>query len=143
LQCGHDVDSAVGRVRRAKIGAVQDEVTTADLLTAWREASRAAELAERLARMALETAERADAQALASEEIAALAREAAESATRAADFSTSATSRPRVLPRTSRASQIQAAEQAVVGAHAEQEAKRLYHEAEADARKRHKKDGTE
>jgi hypothetical protein len=47
------------------------------------------------------------------------------------------------MARTSRASQIHDAEQAVVGAHAEQEAKRLYHEAEADARKRHKKDGTE
>jgi hypothetical protein len=93
--------------------------------------------------MALETAERADAQALASEEIAALAREAAESATRAADVATAAASRAGEMARTSRASQIHDAEQAVVGAHAEQEAKRLYHEAEADARKRHKKDGTE
>jgi len=52
---------------------IDEPVTTADLLEAWREATRAADLAERLAKLAAETSERADLSADASEEVAKLA----------------------------------------------------------------------
>jgi multidrug efflux pump subunit AcrA (membrane-fusion protein) len=59
-------------------------VSTSDLLDAWREAMRAAELAERLARLAEAAAEDADESAAASEEIARLAERAAVAAANAA-----------------------------------------------------------
>jgi hypothetical protein len=118
-------------------------VTTAELLTAWREASRAAELAERLAKSALEAATRADANAVSSAEIAALAQQAADSATRAAAVATQAAEMAAELARTSRDTQVHDAEEASAGALAEEEAKRLYHEAEAEARRRHALDGRE
>jgi hypothetical protein len=55
----------------------EEPTTTADLLSFWREATRAAELAERLAGVAAESAERAEMSASASEEIADLAEQAA------------------------------------------------------------------
>ena len=60
-------------------------MTTADLLNAWREATRAAELAERLARLAAEATERADLNAEVAEEVAAMAEQAATSAIAAAE----------------------------------------------------------
>lgn len=68
-------------------------VSTADLLDAWREAMRAAELAERLARLAEATAEDADESAVASEEIAQLAERAAVAATNAAQSARNAAHR--------------------------------------------------
>jgi hypothetical protein len=59
-------------------------VTTADLLEAWREATRAAELAKRLAKLAAETSERADVRAGIAEQLAVMARNAAEAAEQAA-----------------------------------------------------------
>jgi hypothetical protein len=61
-----------------------EPMTTADLLEKWREATRAAELAKRLAESALEAAERADRTALASEEIAQMAERTATAAAEAA-----------------------------------------------------------
>ena len=72
-------------------------VSTADLLDAWREATRAAELAERLARYAEATAEDADESAAATEEIAQLAERAAGAATNAAQSARNAANRTAVL----------------------------------------------
>ena len=63
---------------------LDETVTTADLLDAWREAVRAAELAERLARLASETASQADVNAGAAEEVAVMAEHVAQSASAAA-----------------------------------------------------------
>ena len=62
----------------------EPKVTTSDLLLTWREAARAAQLAERLAMNATEAAEQADGRATVSAEIAQLAEATAESAERAA-----------------------------------------------------------
>ena len=62
-----------------------DDVTRADLLTAWRDATRAAELAERLADVAVEAADQADERELGSVDIAEAAGQAASAAQRAAD----------------------------------------------------------
>jgi len=59
-------------------------VTAPELLDAWRDAARAAELAERLASTALHAADRADGDAATAEELALLAEEAATAAERAA-----------------------------------------------------------
>jgi len=64
-------------------GRVWDE-DPVDLLNAWRDATRAAELAERLATIAAETLARADVRAAESAEIARLAEQAADSAATAA-----------------------------------------------------------
>jgi hypothetical protein len=61
-----------------------DRVTATELLDAWRDALRAAELAERLASSALRAADRADRDAATAEELAVLAEEAATAAERAA-----------------------------------------------------------
>jgi hypothetical protein len=60
-------------------------MSTGDLLEAWRDAVRAAELAERLATAAAQAADDADLRAVASEDLAELAEQAAASAMRAAD----------------------------------------------------------
>src|SRR5690606_15920188 len=61
----------------------QDE--EGELLNAWRDATRAAELAQRLATSAADALARADVQATESAEIARLAEQAADAAGRAAD----------------------------------------------------------
>jgi hypothetical protein len=64
---------------------VQEErPTSADLLEAWRETTRATELAERLANQDLVVADEADIDATSAERIATLAETAAESAARVA-----------------------------------------------------------
>ena len=62
-----------------------DVMSTSELLEAWRDATRAAELAERLAAAALRAVDKADQNAATAEEIAVLAEEAAIYATRAAE----------------------------------------------------------
>ena len=70
---------------RGTLCIVEDEpLTTADLLNQWREATRAAELAERLSEIATRAADLADAHALASEQIARMAEKAAVASERAA-----------------------------------------------------------
>jgi hypothetical protein len=65
--------------------AVIDETPTSEeLLLAWQDTTRAAELAERLAALALDAADHADERALAAEEIATVAETAARSAEAAA-----------------------------------------------------------
>ena len=110
-------------------------VTTADLLDAWREASRAAELAERLASLALDAAEQADANALASEEIANLADEALRSAEHAADIARKAATRARELASQTRLGRLAEADEAVRQAHAIDIAARdRYHSAEREVK---------
>ncbi len=60
------------------------DLKPADLLNAWRDAVRAAELAERLASTAVKSAEDAEARALVAAELAALAEQAAAAAARTA-----------------------------------------------------------
>ena len=72
----------------------EERLTAADLLMQWREATRAAELAERLAEVATRAADRSDASALASEQVAGMAEKAAVAAERAARTARSAASRP-------------------------------------------------
>ena len=77
-----------GRARHTRmrtIATMDDPVLTSDdLRTAWRDATHAAELAERLAGLARDAALLADANGLSANEIATLADAAAEAATRAA-----------------------------------------------------------
>lgn len=68
-------------------------ISRVELLDAWREAMRAAELAERLARLAETAAEDADEGAAAAEEIAELAERAAVAATNAAQSARNAANR--------------------------------------------------
>jgi len=113
-------------------------VTTTGLLEQWREATRAADLAERLARLALESADLADEEAMASEEIATLAEAAAESAARAATTARAAAERAKTLADAKHGRTLREADQAVTDAVATetQAAQGRYHEAEEDARRR-------
>ena len=67
-------------------------LTPDDLRAAWMDATRAAELAERLAETAREAGDLADRDALAAAEIASLAETAAEAASRAASTARAAAS---------------------------------------------------
>jgi hypothetical protein len=114
----------------------EERVTTADLLTAWRDAIRAAELAERLAAAAAEAAAQADVRAAGSAEIAALADRAAQAATRAAERARIAATEAAELAASLRETGIPAAEANVAGMRRiETEAAAAYHDAEErDAR---------
>ena len=113
-------------------------MTTSDLLEAWREATRAAELAERLATIALTAAEDAERNAMASEEIAEMAERAAEAAQHAAETARRAAARAREFATSARDSKLRDADHDVVEARAAAErAGKMYHKAEAEARTRH------
>ena len=117
---------------------LDEPVTTANLLEAWREATRAAELAERLAAIALSAAEDAERNATASEEIAEMAERAAEAAQHAAETARRAAQRSREVATASRSSKLHDADQDVVRAReAAARAGEMYHKAEEDARARH------
>jgi hypothetical protein len=120
-----------------RIGVEEPIVTTADLLAAWREATRAAELAERLAKMADEAAQEADESAIASEALAALAEQAADAAATAARTAraTAERARARASDRTKGAASARDDEGF---ARAGEEAARVeYHQVEDDARRRY------
>ena len=112
-------------------------VSTADLLDAWREATRAAELAERLARYAEATAEDADESAAASEEIAQLADRAAAAATNAAQSARNAANRTASIAKERRDGVAPAQDIERGTRQAEANAKGEYHRAEEDAQDRH------
>jgi len=117
-----------------------DVVSTEDLLDAWRDATRAAELAERLAATALRAAERAEQDAAAAEEIATLAEEAAAAAERAAEAARAAANKASLLSN-GRTTDSRNADQAVVDARtAETDASDRYHDADADDRQRHEEE---
>jgi len=116
----------------------EEVVNTADLLTAWRDATRAAELADRLAQMAADAAETADRSAMASEEIAKMAERAARAADRAALSARDAAKRAADLARESRERRLLDADTLVTNARAEEAAAReAYHQRESEARNRH------
>lgn len=76
----------------------ENHKSAAELLQEWRDATRAAELAERLAQLATSSAERADRDAAGAAEIAKMAERAAGHAERAARVARRAAGR-RALPR--------------------------------------------
>ena len=117
---------------------MDDEVlTTQDLLEQWREATRAAELAERLARLAAESAARADQAAVGSEEIARMAERAAKAADRAALSARKAADHAATFARENRAGTLADADQSVLDARTEESAAGdRYHGAEQAARAR-------
>lgn len=119
---------------------MEDEVlSTADLLEQWREATRAAELAERLAKMASDSAARADQAAIGAEEIARMAERAAKAAERAAQSARKAADRAARFAKDSRANTLADANRSVVDTKAEESAARdRYHDAERTARERHR-----
>ncbi len=111
-----------------------EPMTTEDLLAAWRDATRAAELAERLAARAREAAKEADRTALSSEEVARLAEQAAMAAEHAAREARAVADRAALLARDSRGARVPEAEQAASDARvAETEARGRYHDAEGVA----------
>ena len=71
--------------------------TTGELLEQWREATRAAELAERLANLARTSVERSDRDSIAAQEIAKVAERAARHAERAAKIAREAAESPELL----------------------------------------------
>ena len=74
----------VGRPGQHPLNVDDERPSTGELLTQWRDATRAAELAERLARSASEAAGQEDRSGLASDEIVWMAEKAAFAAERAA-----------------------------------------------------------
>jgi hypothetical protein len=116
----------------------EERVTTADLLEAWRDAIRAAELAERLATAATEAAAaaQADVRALDSTEIAALAERAAEASARAAERARTAATEAAELAGSLRETGIPAAEANVAAMRRiEADAAVAYHDAEGGVRR--------
>jgi hypothetical protein len=108
---------------------VQEEIlTTEDLLEQWREAVRASELADRLAKLALESVERADESALGAEEIARMAERAAKAAERAATSARKAAERAADFARDSRAGWLSTADQALAATTAEERSARSRYE---------------
>ena len=116
---------------------MQEEVPTAeDLLEQWREAVRASELADRLAKLALESAERADRSAVGAGEIARMAERAAKAAERAATSARKAAVQAAEYARENRAGWLSDADQAAVATKVDEEAARArYENAGRDARK--------
>lgn len=112
-------------------------MTTADLLEKWREATRAAELAKRLAEAALETAQRADRSAVASEDIAKMAERAAQAAADAAAIARQAADEANAFASDIRGTRLRNAKEVVevTGVH-EGEARNAYHDAANEAHER-------
>lgn len=112
-------------------------MTTADLLEKWREATRAAELARRLAEAARETAERADRSAVASEDLAKMAERAAEAASDAAASARRAADEATAYAADIRDRRLRTANEVVDATKVKEAvAKEAYHEAEREARDR-------
>ena len=109
-------------------------VKTAELLTAWREAVRAAELAERLAATAVQAADDADQRAEASAELADLAEQAATASMRAAAQANAAAELAASLAKALREGTLGEARRTVESAdEAETDARTAFHDAEARA----------
>lgn len=103
-------------------------MTAADLLAAWRDATRAAELAARLAVEAEAAAEEAEADAVANEDLVKLAEAAAAAAEQAAQNARRCAERARSRADTYRADRVPDAMRGVADARAhETEARDRYH----------------
>lgn len=117
----------------------EEKVATADLLEAWREASRAAELADRLSELAHTSADRADLSATAAEEVATLAEQVAKVAAAAATRARAVAMEARAVARKSQDGPLTGADREQAGTRAvEAEARDAYHDAETEARVRHR-----
>ena len=117
-----------------------EPMTTGELLEQWREATRAAELAERLARLAQTSVERADRDAVAAQEIARMAERAAKHAERTARIARDAADRAQAFAAENRSGYLSETEQAVVSTRDEETAARdRYHAAEQAASERQRK----
>lgn len=115
----------------------EEHLSTADLLAQWREATRAAELADRLATLAEQAAQMADRNVVASEEIAQMAERAARAAERAASTARKAATKAKQFAADSREVRLHEANAAVTAARDEESlARDRYHEAERQARDR-------
>jgi hypothetical protein len=121
-----------------------DEMTTAELLEQWREATRAAELAERLASLARASVERSDRDSAGAQEIAKIAERAARHAERAAKIAREAADRAMTFASENRASYLADAEAAAMTTREEEAAARdRYHAAEREAHVRHPGESTD
>ena len=126
---------AVRLVQHAEV--IEVTMSTADLLEAWREAMRAAELADRLARIALDAVESTERNAVELEEIAANAERSAEAAQDAAHTARTAAKRAAALGVAARTIDAPNATSDALAAHeAAARAGEQYHRAEQDARER-------
>ena len=118
-----------------------ERMSTGELLDAWRDATRAAELAERLSAAALRAADRADTDASTAHEIAVMAEAAAASAEKAAKAAREAAAKATESARALRA-EVTGADETVASARGvEAAAGGRYHEAEEEARNKHVGDG--
>ncbi len=116
---------------------MDDSPTTAELLDAWRDATRASELAERLAAGANEAAELAERGATELAAIAQMAERAATSSERAARIAREAATRAHAFAEQSRQQRVHDADDAVTRARTEEVAVRdAYRESERRARER-------
>lgn len=113
-------------------------MSTADLLEQWREATRAAQLAERLAELAKASVERCDRDAVTAREIAKMAERAAKHAERAAHAAREAANRASAFADENRSVRLADADSIATDSRTEEEAAReRFHEAERNARERH------
>ena len=112
-------------------------MSTAELLEQWREAIRASELASRLAKIAADSVQRTERDAVASEELAKLAERAADAAAEAATTARRAATLAAELARQSITDQMRDDDAASAAQGQENLARDRYHEAEGDARARH------
>jgi hypothetical protein len=125
-----DQIALVGQPRRMETGRSSDT----DLLDAWREASRAADLAARLALGAAEAAEQAQEDAEAADDIATMAEATAEAAERAALAARRAARRAALLAERLRTSRLGEAEELAQEARdRESDAGDRYHDSECSA----------
>lgn len=114
--------------------------TTAELLDAWRDATRAAELADSLAVSASDASLLADNTADAAEQIAKLAERAAKAAERAAMTARDAAKQAVELARSSREKNVSGADRASTAHAAEDVARDAYHAHVAELADRRKDD---
>jgi hypothetical protein len=123
---------------------LEEPMKTGELLEQWREATRAAQLAEKLAELAKESVERADRDALGAREIAEMAEAAAGHAERAATVAREAAHRAAAFASENRSGRLEEADEAVMTTHAQETTARdRYHEAERAARERLEGEGAQ
>ncbi|HJP87931.1 MAG TPA: hypothetical protein VJ850_02725 [Candidatus Limnocylindrales bacterium] len=114
-----------------------EPLTTTELLEQWRDATRAAELAERLAKLARVSVERSDKDSAAAQEIAKIAERAAKHAERTAKIAREAADRALAYAKENRGGYLAEAETtATESRDAESAARERYHEAERAVRDR-------
>jgi methyl-accepting chemotaxis protein len=134
-------DTAGTLVRSSLVEVWSESMSTAELLQAWRDAIRAAELAERLATVAAQASANAEIQSAEADEIATLAEEAAAraqvAAERARAFATSVGMSAAGLRDQAGASQHTSETMRRI----EGEARSAFHDAEAQAREAHEPTG--